>query len=332
MGCTFGSWRNSHERSRLVGGPHQGCTRGRATETDAAIAVGDVRIAQPMDGPNFGEQRPVLVLDVDSPPMFAQIALMTPELDLAGGRDVLLDGSADNLPYKLLVELDVLGPVFVDQLGGLIGRVEPGFADTLGRAPASELAAVPTRLVGLPITHRSDPRWDFKTRELATLHALIREALRELLSGVPIVVHHELWKVLLSDGDRGTAEQHERLAETVFACDPLAPVSPRLAAQLSSRCGELSSRMSRDAARVVTRHLLRSLRSPGPGAGSTMLDALMAQGLSEALAAELAEIGTSDRHAATILMPRGAEQIPEHFRVNGPRGNLQLATQIVEVA
>ncbi len=103
-----------------------------------------------MDGPRHGEQRPVLVLELSDPPMFAQIALMSPELDLAGGRDVLLDGSADDLPYRLVVELDVLGPVFIDQLGALVGRVDRDFTHALKAAPATELEANPARLVGLP--------------------------------------------------------------------------------------------------------------------------------------------------------------------------------------
>jgi hypothetical protein len=281
-----------------------------------------------MDGPDHGEQRPVLVLEVSEPRMFAQVALCSPELDFAGARDVLLDGHADDLPYQLLVELDCLGPVFVDQLFQLVGRVDASFARIVRDAPACEMSEVPVRLVGLPLTRPSDPRWTYKSSELAVLRGLTAEALGELLAEPVTVADPALWHELLSSKRHPAGE---RLARAMFATGALAPVTPALAAELYPQCHALTARLGRDAARAVTRHLARTLRAPANPVEDKTMDALEADGVPRAMAHELA-YAANRRRAATLLLSGQNHALCPHFSVRGPHGAVQIATQTLERA
>jgi hypothetical protein len=111
-------------------------------------------------------RRHVLVVALE--PEFAQVELLTNEVDLGGARDVPLPRGETGLPYDLLLERDLTAPVFRSQLGPPLGAVDP--AGLEGRPPA-----------GAPIVSRRDGRWAWKLRELADLHALAAGCLRSLL-------------------------------------------------------------------------------------------------------------------------------------------------------
>lgn len=296
--------------------------RGPAPEEDSPRRPGDVRVVQPLDGPDHGGQRLVLVLEIDEARGYAQVALTSPELDLAGDRDVRLDGRFDDLPYPLLVELDMLGPVLVVQLGARIGGVQPSMARTLREAPLTELAGINSELVGVPVIRRSDPRWEFKTAELSVLEQLSREAMAELIDGTVTVPEPAIWRELIRSANPRDAKS---ALTGLLAHAPLAAPSARLAADLSRGCEGLSTRLGPDAARVLRRHLMRGLCSHPPAPPETLAD-LTAAGAPEALAAELGTLAIRGHRAATALLGHASSGLPRHARVRGPHGYIQITT------
>jgi hypothetical protein len=119
-----------------------------------------------------GGSRLVFVLDVDEDSGAASVCMTSNEIELASDTDVFVDGAVTGLPFPLLVETDVVGPVWFAQLGPVVGSlVETDLAAAVA-APDPEWGQIPAELRGLPIRDRSDSRWQWKEAELAALHTL----------------------------------------------------------------------------------------------------------------------------------------------------------------
>ena len=133
---------------------------------------GDVRVARPMDHAPEHYRRLVCVLDVDAVCGFATVALLTDELDLATPADVRLPRETTGAQFDLLLELELVGPVWWAQLGPAIATVDLERACT-----ASELRG------GLPLRRDDDIRWTFREQELTDLHQLVDDCARTLVDG-----------------------------------------------------------------------------------------------------------------------------------------------------
>lgn len=100
----------------------------------------------------------------------AQTLLLTNEVDLATATDVLLESSLSGLPYRLLVQRDLTGPVDACDLAA-IASISTSAVDALLAAEG----------VGLPCLSRRDGRWRWKESELADLHAISGPTMLRLL-------------------------------------------------------------------------------------------------------------------------------------------------------
>jgi hypothetical protein len=142
--------------------------------------VGQIGVAEPMDG--LGAARLVLVIEVDDEDPAATVALLTNELDLATDADLLLSSQETGCPFALLVETDVVGPLWWVQLCEPVGQVAPDTLETI----AHEIAAGPgstSRIAhGLAVLGPSDPRWDLKQSEATDLNVLSGDRARDLFA------------------------------------------------------------------------------------------------------------------------------------------------------
>lgn len=89
------------------------------------------------------------------------------EIEVGGSRDRVAASNVSGLPYELILETGVTGPVFTAQLSAPLGCL---------RVPVESLP-----LAGVPVRSRQDGRWRWKERELDDLYRLAGDCLNQLL-------------------------------------------------------------------------------------------------------------------------------------------------------
>lgn len=120
----------------------------------------------------------VVVLDVPKGEDFCNVAMVSNDVELATEADVRLAREETGLRYDVLVQSNVVAPVFTIQLGPPIGRLPNDVADVLllgGHVP--DLSNLPLARIGLPLVRHTDQRWAWKRHELRLLLDLARECI-----------------------------------------------------------------------------------------------------------------------------------------------------------
>jgi hypothetical protein len=95
---------------------------------DGPVAPGDIRIARLEQG-----NRLVLVLGAEDGHV-CLVALASNEFERATDQDVLVRNDEAALPYDILIETDVNGPILPDRLGPALGRIDIRLTELLQRA------------------------------------------------------------------------------------------------------------------------------------------------------------------------------------------------------
>jgi hypothetical protein len=133
--------------------------------------VGELRIAEPT---RPGEVAPRLVLVTATDPHLgvAEVALTSNEVEFATDVDITIAAGNSHLPFDLMVETDVVGRLWFNQLARLVASLDPEMTETACRAVLDGPGAVPVGLRGLPISGPNDRRLEFKREEGAALDAL----------------------------------------------------------------------------------------------------------------------------------------------------------------
>src|SRR5437763_737438 len=89
-------------------------------EWPISVQVGEIRAARSMDGE--GGARLVLVTSVgEEDHSWANTMLLSNLIEVSTSRDVRLDPEETNLPFPVLVETDIVGPMFGAQFGPRLG-------------------------------------------------------------------------------------------------------------------------------------------------------------------------------------------------------------------
>lgn len=139
--------------------------------TDSPIQRGDVRFAE-----GGGRVGPVLVLAVDRLG-FADVLLMHTATEMACDIDLVVPRAVSEMTFDLVVEPDLRAMVWLWQLSPALGRLDDDVLDAL---TVQDPGGAPWR--GLPLAGPSDPRWQFKKDEGATLRILSRDCTRAMLA------------------------------------------------------------------------------------------------------------------------------------------------------
>ncbi|HUA07182.1 MAG TPA: hypothetical protein VMB27_24970 [Solirubrobacteraceae bacterium] len=125
------------------------------------VAVGQIWIAQPDDGPGM------LVLLIDVADDHVQALLCTQgDGDIATETDAVLGRLTTGCPGRLLVHGDVAGSIMRTRLTGSPGRIDPALVQRIvlrGRGldfNSRDLGR------GTPMASEDDPRWDAKMKRI----------------------------------------------------------------------------------------------------------------------------------------------------------------------
>jgi hypothetical protein len=133
-------------------------------------AIGQVWSARSPNGPR------ALVFIFDLFEDCVEVALCHSFPELATDHDLILPPTACGLPYTLVVETDIVGPILESQLHACLGSLPTAIVPACWQG-----ACTSPHLRGLPIQGRADARWGFKLTELERLHACCASAMRRLL-------------------------------------------------------------------------------------------------------------------------------------------------------
>lgn len=152
---------------------------------------GEIRAARPMDAESAGT-RLILVLETytEADP-WINACLIAEAVEVATDKDLRLEPSDTDLPFPVLVESDVVGPLFMVQLGPLLGQIDASLLDDLKAAVYGEWISTLGDRRGMPIIARDDARWRLKEDEITAMHALAHECMEHLM---------------MADGEQGTTD------------------------------------------------------------------------------------------------------------------------------
>ncbi|WP_412903433.1 hypothetical protein [Aeromicrobium sp. 179-A 4D2 NHS] len=109
------------------------------------------------------------------------VTLLSPDVEFATPADLLLPRAGSLRPYDLLVESDIFGYVWTDQLDRRLGAVDDGLMNDLTAVRLDESTS--RGPAGPPLLNRDDPRWAFKEAELARLRVLTSDCAGYLIDG-----------------------------------------------------------------------------------------------------------------------------------------------------
>lgn len=159
----------------------------------------------------------VVIRMVDRDEGYASVALLSDEIDMAGGTDVVLPPERTGVPYDLMVETDVVGPVRFEQLSQPVGLVNQATIDGIVETELSGVPAVPHARRGLPLRGPEDPRWDFKLSEAEELAYLSGRCVAELIAKADSdeISESELERLLADLPDGGMVWVNLRTGERV---------------------------------------------------------------------------------------------------------------------
>lgn len=151
-------------------------TRVTFPDADSWFAVpqpGQIRAARPMDETPEVSPRLVVVLDVDvAGDPWVNALLIAETVDVATDRDIRLDPADTGLPFPVLVETDIIGPLFVVQLGPALATLSPTLLQGLKAEVYGDAQPGFDGRRGLPPTNNREARWQWKEQELAVMHEM----------------------------------------------------------------------------------------------------------------------------------------------------------------
>jgi hypothetical protein len=102
-------------------------------------------------------------------------------VEIAGDKDVRLAPDDTGLSFSVLAETDVVGPLFMVQLGPAVGALDDCLLDILNAAVHGNWDSALLSRRGVPIMSRTDARWRLKEDEIAAIHSLSSHCLQHLV-------------------------------------------------------------------------------------------------------------------------------------------------------
>jgi len=259
--------------------------------------TGDLRVAEPVDH-GSGEPRIICVLDVDPRLATVRAALVSHEVDLAGGADVLIPAVDTGLPFDLMVESDVTGTLWWFQVERMIGRLDERLTELVRTAVRAGATALPRRVRGVPVVDADDPRRELRSREGERMASLGADCEATVVTGgatIPLVVDPALVAAREADDAAGYAARLAAIAGEMATSTH--PVIPSRAAAVILEAWDRGLRLPSDVWRGLQPCLERALTvadeqptgtivfEPARASGEPWADRALAEACAEQLAA-----------------------------------------------
>ena len=156
--------------------------------SSSRLERGDVCVVEP---PRHlpGSRRLALILRIEAAQNFAEILPVHSSRDLACHLDGILDRASGCAPYDLVLQTDLRGVIWTNQIVRRVGHLTDPILRELGRVPSDPLADHGALPVGVRLAGPADRRWAFKAAEGASLRHLSHDCTVALLDG------HSPWEI-----------------------------------------------------------------------------------------------------------------------------------------
>jgi hypothetical protein len=148
---------------------------------ETAPEPGDVCVAEFMDRDRDAVLALVLDVDLVQDERAVPVALVSADSHLATDNDVLVERDQCGMPYDVMVRTDLVAPLFVVQLGAVVGRLDPETLSLIKGAGLAGPSAIPIGRRGPRLSAYSDDRLPAKEADAALLLDLASECLDEIL-------------------------------------------------------------------------------------------------------------------------------------------------------
>ncbi len=145
-----------------------------ANSTLRPVARGDVRVIKPLAWQE-GSKRLAVVCRVDPDLETAEMMLTHPWPELATDTDAVIVSEDSDLPFPMVLECYVRGPVWLLQVCEWVGVLSETQMSAVGDAVVEGDLEAEGASTGLPLVGPADARWDFKAREVAEWRALTED-------------------------------------------------------------------------------------------------------------------------------------------------------------
>ena len=129
--------------------------------------------------------RVFLITSADSTTRTLGVMLATNAVEMATDLDMLIGAAESGAAYDLVVQAELYGQVFPEQLRKLVGKIDEATTLQASESLKSDGASLAERpMAGPPLVYGDDPRRAFKHEELEDLRAICSECRRFLIDGV----------------------------------------------------------------------------------------------------------------------------------------------------
>jgi hypothetical protein len=119
-----------------------------------------------------------VVVAVNDQDQTIRILLAASAKEFATDLDLVVSSDASGLPYDLVIQGELYGTVFEEQVVAVVGTLDPALAIAADEAVASDGESLEAYETGWPLGSMEDPRRAFKEQQLDELEALVRECRR----------------------------------------------------------------------------------------------------------------------------------------------------------
>lgn len=128
-------------------------------------------------------RRVVLVTAADDATKTLNVLLASNRSEMATDLDLIVRADESGAPYDLVVQAELYGPIFQEQLDRHVGEIDAEATQDVAHALDSDGESLAGREVGMPLGGLDDPRRAFKGNELEELLDLVAACRMWLANG-----------------------------------------------------------------------------------------------------------------------------------------------------
>lgn len=128
-------------------------------------------------------RRVVLVTATDDATRTVNVLLASNRTEMATDLDLIVRTDESGAPYDLVVQAELYGPIFQEQLDGQVGEIDAAATQAVTDALDTDGESLDGREVGMPLGGLDDPRRAFKDHELGELMDLVAACRMWLANG-----------------------------------------------------------------------------------------------------------------------------------------------------